>query len=108
MLVSNWPAGLTDTVIAEARGRDAMAEGADPWDDWHDRALAEGLSDELAALGRVVMREAVARNWSSAIREECGWLDAGEGMLETASHDPEGTTTRWELLLSRDDPDDDE
>jgi len=50
------------------RRLDACAPGAYPWDDWQREALAAGLSPDLAALGRAVMREAYQHDWCDRLK----------------------------------------
>jgi hypothetical protein len=69
------------------------------WDVWRTRALGEGVSDELAALGRLVMREAIVRNWDEDVRAICGAFDDGEAMIDFACADPEGAEREWSELL---------
>lgn len=76
--------------------------GAYAWDRWQSQALAAGLSQDLAELGRAVMREAVQHDWEPALKAECGWLDAGQALLELAQRDPEGAAARWQHLLETD------
>lgn len=70
-----------------------------PWDVWERRAIAEGVSKELAALGRSLMREAYQHNWDEAKCGEAGWNDRGEKMIQIALATPSMTTFRWRFML---------
>lgn len=72
------------------------------WDCWQTRAQAAGLPEDLAVLGRAVMREAVQHAWAPELKAECGWSDAGQAMLERALADGEATAARWRELLNTD------
>ena len=76
--------------------------GSYPWDFWETRALEAGLANELAVLGRAVMREAVQHNWRPQLQAECGWNDEGEEMLELALSEAKQAAERWEHLLQTD------
>jgi hypothetical protein len=80
----------------------ACEPGGYPWDEWRQRALAAGIDDALAWLGRGVMREAYNHDWSERLRHECGWSDEGATMLELALAQPGEAARRWEWLLSTD------
>jgi len=79
-----------------------MKPGSYPWDHWQTRALEAGLANELAVLGRAVMREAVQHNWRPHLQAECGWGDEGGKMLELALSKPKQAAKRWEHLLQTD------
>lgn len=102
-LLSDWPDALAQSVELEAaHGLELQRTGAlgeRMWDAWHARALAAGVSEELAALGRTTMREAIVSDWSEVARTECGALDDGEAMLDFACADPEGAERAWSELL---------
>lgn len=78
------------------------AAGSYAWDRWQTRAQAAGLDPELAGLGRAVMREAAQHDWDSDLKTECGWLDAGQAMLELALRDGPAAAERWRELLRTD------
>ncbi len=78
------------------------AVGAYAWDRWQTQALAAGLSEDLAGLGRAVMREAVQHAWEQHLQAECGWADAGQAMLELALRDGAAAEKRWQYLLETD------
>ena len=82
----------------------ACAPGAYPWDDWQREALAAGLSSELAALGRAVMREAYQHHWCDRLKYECGIdnPDTAAGMILCAKSQPYLTEARWQWLLATD------
>jgi hypothetical protein len=94
---------MTQAVISEASGADwreaALEDEPPPWERWYDRALEEGLDEDLASLGRSVMCEARLQRWDEERAAECGWLDDGEGMLELAQLEPERAHARWRALL---------
>ena len=76
--------------------------GAYPWDTWKAQALATGLEEELAWLGRAVMREAYQHSWNKRLCRECGWSDEGAAMLQRALSDPAQARKRWTLLMATD------
>lgn len=78
------------------------ADGRYAWDRWRLRALEAGLSDDLAWLGRGVMREAVQHAWSEELKAECGWEDEGQAMLELALRAPRKAEKRWQRLMDTD------
>lgn len=77
-------------------------EGRYAWDRWESQARAAGLSEDLAGLGRAVMREAVQHAWEPEFQAECGWSDAGQQMLAWAQREPERAAARWQHLLETD------
>lgn len=76
--------------------------GSYPWDVWQTNALESELTEELAVLGRAVMREAAQHNWRPQLQAECGWNDEGEAMLELALSEPKQAAELWEHLLRTD------
>ncbi len=76
--------------------------GEYPWDDWYLEARAGGLETEIALLGSNVMRVADQHSWPAELQTECGWDDAGAGMLAMAARDPERARRRWQALLEND------
>lgn len=78
------------------------AAGRYAWDRWQAEALEAGLSQDLAQLGRAVMREAVQHAWSEEHQRECGWRDQGQVMLVQALQHGETTAQRWRHLLETD------
>lgn len=78
------------------------AQGRYAWDRWQAKALAAGLSEDLAGLGRAVIREAVQHDWVAGLQAECGWSDDGQAMLELAQRDAAAATRRWTFLLETD------
>lgn len=44
-----------------------------PWDRWYAHARAAGVDDDLANLGRLVMREAYQHQWSAQLARRYGW-----------------------------------
>lgn len=79
-----------------------VEDGAAPWDDWYARARAAGVAEELAELGRQVMREAHQHVWDWPRQEECGWADGGEAMIARALAEPDAARARWQWLLDMD------
>lgn len=73
-----------------------------PWDDWQRWALAQGLSADLAQLGRAVIREAYQHGWEDRLQALCGWRDDGLRMLRLALRSPEKARQRWQRLLGTD------
>ena len=100
---SFWPEQVTEAVVAEAVHSPwlgAAPADAEPfWDRWFDRAIEEGVDEDLASLGRLLIRVCSAQGWDDELRAECGWFDDGEDMLELALVDPEQAGERWSLLL---------
>jgi hypothetical protein len=87
-------------VVAEASGRPAADPVYGPlWERWFDEALEQGVEDDLASLGRSVIREAKMLSWGVEREAECGWLDDGEAMLELALVDPDRARAAWQALL---------
>lgn len=105
-LPSYWPERMTEAVLAEAAHPPwvdpALAPLEPLWDRWFDRALEEGVEEDLASLGRTVIREAGEQDWDEELRGECGWFDDGEAMLDLAMLTPERAEARWRALLDRD------
>jgi len=73
-----------------------------PWDDWEKDALAAGVSEELAGLGRLTVREAVQHDWDEHLKSLCGWYDRGQRMIKLALRSPEKARQRWNRLLETD------
>ena len=67
-----------------------------PWDDWERRAVADGLDRDLAALGRLTIREAYEHQWDDRLKSLCGWRDDGRRMLRFALRSPEKAKTAVE------------
>jgi hypothetical protein len=78
------------------------AYGAYPWDGWEKYAVAHGVAAELAALGRLVIREAWQHGWPERLRSLCGWRDDGRRMLRLAQRKPALAEKRWTRLLDTD------
>ena len=97
---SYWPERLAESVVAEASGRPPSDATYGPlWERWFDQALEQGVEDDLASLGRSVIREAKMLSWGVEREAECGWLDDGEAMLELALVDPDRARASWQALL---------
>jgi hypothetical protein len=99
--MSYWPPALQAAVVDEAQRWHARRKRktVPPWESWLVRALTEGVEEELARLGRAVMREALMQGWSEELQAECGWLDDGQAMLELALDAPTLAAERWNDLL---------
>lgn len=80
----------------------ACGVGQYPWDDWERTALAAGLPDNVAALGRAVMREAYQHGWPDWLKVHCGWGDEGRTMIKLALQSEGEAKRRWTLLLETD------
>jgi hypothetical protein len=97
---------MTRAVLAEAAHPPWLApesEADEPlWDRWFLRAVEDGVEEDLASLGRSVIRESDAQAWDDERRGECGWFDEGEAMLELALVAPERAQARWSFLLEGD------
>ena len=76
--------------------------GQYPWDGWQRMALLHGVPEELAALGRAVMREAHQHAWEERLSSLCGWNDEGRRMIALALRSPEKALRRWDWLLETD------
>jgi hypothetical protein len=73
-----------------------------PWDDWEKDALAAGVPEKLAGLGRLTVREAYQHDWDDPLKSLCGWYDQGKRMISFALRSPEKARQRWERLLDTD------
>jgi hypothetical protein len=60
-----------------------------PWDGWKNWAMANGVPEGLATLGRAVIRVAFQNAWDDRLKALCGWRDDGKGMLRAAMKYPE-------------------
>jgi len=76
--------------------------GAYPWDGWERWALTQGVTKELAALGRAAIREAWQHGWPQRLCSLCGWRDDGRRMAALALRRPVLAQKRWERLLETD------
>jgi hypothetical protein len=88
-----------DERMAKMRG---CEYGDYPWDRWAERARKTGVDDDLAGLGRSLIREFYNHSWSSEIAETCGYLDDGEGLIALALSNRDLATRRWQHLLDTD------
>lgn len=99
---------ITPDEARELRAREdrllACQPGQYPWDDWQREALAAEVPDELANLGRAVMREAYQHAWCEELRDECGAgrEEAFKGMIYEALEQPDWARSRWSWLLATD------
>lgn len=71
------------------------------WDEWELYALHEGLTEEMASLGRAVMRECMQHTWPQKFWKEVG-PSAGMSMLSLAKNNAAQAKARWEHLLETD------
>lgn len=71
------------------------------WDEWKERALARGIAEDLAELGKNLMRDAYMQRWPEAVLSDCGWDDDGFGMLALACAKPAETRRDWERLYAQ-------
>lgn len=78
------------------------AYGKYPWDDWERDALAAGVPQDLAGLGRLTVREAYQHGWDDRLKSLCGWYDQGQRMIKLALRSPETARKRWQRLLDTD------
>ena len=70
------------------------------WDIWEEEALAKGVTRDLAALGRAVMREHYQHDWND-FGSEVG-SKAGHSMIELALSHSDKAEQRWGHLLDTD------
>lgn len=99
---SNWPARMTEAVLQDAKAplRVVDDDAEEPlWERWFERAVEEGVDEELAMLGRAVIRSARSARVEADHRAECGWSDEGDAMLELALEDADGADEHWRRLL---------
>ena len=65
-------------------------------------ALAAGVTEDLAGLGRLTMREAYQHQWDDRLKSLCGWRDERRRMIKLALRSPETAEKRWQRLLDTD------
>ena len=73
-----------------------------PWADWERTALAAGVPQDLAGLGRATLREAFQHDWDAPLKSLCGWSDDGQALLAYALRFPKAARRRWEILMRTD------
>ena len=73
-----------------------------PWDEWKAWAIANGAPEELAGIGRAVIREAYQHDWDDRLKALCGWRDDGQAMLTAALKSPDEARRSWKKLLATD------
>jgi len=78
------------------------AYGDYPWDHWHRWAIAQGLDENLAGSGRLLIREAYQHGWESWLQSRCGWSDDGQTLLAHALRFPQAARRRWDILMRTD------
>jgi len=88
--------------LAVLNGQGFCDYGQYPWDHWQRMALERGVPEELAALGRSVMREASQHEWGERLRSLCGWNDEGRRMIALALRSPKTARQRWSWLMETD------
>ncbi len=71
------------------------------WDVWKAQARASGVAEDLAELGRKIMRDAYMQRWPEEVLGDCGWNDDGFGMLALARGKPAEARRDWERLYAR-------
>lgn len=79
----------------------AMQEMLFEWDEWKERAIALGVAEDLAELGKNLMRDAYMQRWPEFVLSDCGWDDDGFGMLAMARAKPAETRRHWERLYAQ-------
>ncbi|WNL48358.1 hypothetical protein RKE25_22765 (plasmid) [Dyella sp. BiH032] len=74
-----------------------------PWDHWERIAIERGVSEEMASLGRAVMREHYQHSWDR-FGDEVSMHDAHapRRMIDQALVNPEACRARWTWLLATD------
>ena len=90
------PLGVFDSEVLDC------VYGQYPWDDWERDALAAGVPKDLAALGRLTVREAFNHSWDDRLKSLCGWYDRGRRMIKLALRSPATADKRWDHLLATD------
>ena len=80
----------------------ACTFGHYPWDDWERYALARGVPEDLAGLGRLLIREAFNHGWEAWLQSLCGWSDDGQALLALALRAPRQARRQWEILMRTD------
>ena len=88
--------------LAVLNGQGFCVCGQYPWDHWQRIALDRGVPEELATLGRSLMREASQHAWGERLRSLCGWNDEGRRMIALALRSPKTAKQRWSWLLETD------
>jgi hypothetical protein len=94
---------MTEAVLADAarwpKPDSLLPAGERPWDGWYKRAIATRVPEELAALGRALMREAHVSRWHEDACIASGWLDEGQAMIALALDEPARAERSWSRLL---------
>ena len=86
---------------AETRHR--CEYGHYPWDQWFTRAQNAGIAEDLAHLGRSLMREADQHGWAAELWERCGWTEeSADGMVRFALESPVLAKKHWDRLMETD------
>ena len=88
--------------LAVLRAQGFCVYGQYPWDYWQRMALERGVPEELATLGRSLMREADQHAWGERLRSICGWNDEGRRMIALALRSPKTARQSWSWLMETD------
>jgi len=80
-----------------------------PWDGWARHALARGVPEDLAGLGRLLIREAYQHDWPDELKALCGWSDdlsaeqaGGQALFAFALRAPKAARRQWDILMRTD------
>lgn len=79
----------------------AMKEALFEWDEWKTQAVAMGVTEDLAELGKTLMRDSYMQRWPEKVLSDCGWNDDGFGMLALARAKPQQARQAWERLYNQ-------
>lgn len=107
------PEGWMRRVAAYEASFAGFKVGSYPWDTWQVDAIKRGVPEDLADLGRSVMREAINHSWCDTLQHECGVPlerfgleshhdEPGSAMILRALEDPDRYRARWRWLLETD------
>jgi len=88
--------------LAVLNGQGFCVCGQYPWDHWQKMAKLRGVPEDLATLGRSLMREAHQHSWGDRLRSLCGWNDEGRRMIALALRSPKTAKQRWSWLMETD------
>ncbi|MFD2256215.1 hypothetical protein ACFSSA_05990 [Luteolibacter algae] len=68
------------------------------WDDWKGKALAKGLDEDLATLGREVYREAINHAWPGRLQ----WVCMDPMLTHFLTKSPQTARQFYEAMLATD------